>query len=92
MTWRVLTADHRFLLEVMDTPVAELSTAFVTPLPALSEPSDGLPPRRPQRALPDLTARAMSFHNRDKEKAARYLEKHRALAMIDRGRCSDADC
>lgn len=41
--------------------------------------------------MPPLEARAMSFYNRDQKKAARYLEKHRALAMIDRGRCSDAD-
>lgn len=91
MTWRVLTADHRFLLEVMDTPVAELSTAFVTPLPALSEPSDGLRRKPLQRGFPDLTPRAMSFYNRDRKKAARYLATHLALAMIDRGRCSDAE-
>lgn len=39
--------------------------------------------------MPPLEARALMLHNRNKKKAALYLKKHWALAMIGRGRCSD---
>lgn len=72
-----------------------VAPAPTVPLQPTSVAISGIVPRTSSKPLrdgmPPLEARALMFYNRDKEKAARYLERHRALAMIGKGRCSDAD-
>ena len=84
--WAALTAVRRFLLGATDTPAGGLSIGSVTPLPALNVVSDGLPLLLRQKDLPDLTARALIYHNRNPEKVARYLRMHQ---LLSKGSCSD---
>ena len=86
MMWAALTAVRRFLLGATDTPAGGLSIGSVTPLPALNVVSDGLPLLLRQKDLPDLTARALIYHNRNPEKVARYLRMHQ---LLSKGSCSD---
>ena len=87
MTWRALTAVHRFLRGATDTPAGGLSTGSVTLRPALNVVSDGLPLQPRRKGFPDLTARALCYYNRDQAKAARYLRMHQ---LLSKGSCSDA--
>ena len=84
--WAALTAVRRFLLGDTGTPAGGLSIGSVTPLPALNVVSDGLPLLLRQKDLPDLTARALIYHNRNPEKVARYLRMHQ---LLSKGSCSD---
>ena len=77
--WAALTAVRRFLRGGTDTPAGGLSIGSVTPLPALNVVSDGLPLQPRQKGFPDLTARAITYYNRDQAKAALYLTKHNQL-------------
>ena len=86
MMWAALTAVRRFLLGATDTPAGRLSIGSVTPPPALNVVSDGLPPQPRPKGLPDLTARATVYHNRNPEKVARYLRMHQ---LLSKGSCSD---
>ena len=42
----------------------------------------------PPLGLPDLTARALCYHNRNPEKVALYLRMHQLLSKVS---CSDAN-